>query len=135
MSMEAIVWDNSFSVGVEAMDKQHQKLIEMVNRLLEEQKKVTDPKTIAELLTKMTEYAEVHFRAEEYLMTKYGYEQLENQISQHNEFIDKTNIFLSATDIGANILSQALLQFLIDWLRHHILEEDMKYKDFLKEKA
>ena len=102
----------------------------MVNRLIEEQKQLTDPKTIAELLTEMTDYAQEHFRAEEYLMAEYGFNRKVEQEKQHQAFIDKTISFYSASDIGPNILSNALLDFLSEWLVDHILKEDMMYKDF-----
>jgi hemerythrin len=128
--MDIINWKDEFSVGVEEMDNQHKKLFTMVNRLIEEQKQLTDPKTIAELLTEMTDYAQEHFRAEEYLMAEYGFNRKVEQEKQHQAFIDKTISFYSASDIGPNILSNALLDFLSEWLVDHILKEDMMYKDF-----
>lgn len=133
--MEIINWKNEFSVGVKEMDEQHKKLLGMINRLIEEQHTLTDPRTIADLLTEMTDYALVHFRAEEFLMAEYGYEQINAQEKQHQAFIDKTISFYSASDIGPNVLSVALLDYLGTWLVGHILQEDMKYKNFFKSKG
>ena len=133
--MEIINWKNEFSVGVKEMDEQHKKLLDMINRLIEEQHTLTDPKTIADLLTEMTDYAQVHFQAEEFLMAEYGYEQISAQEKQHQAFIDKTISFYSASDIGPNVLSVALLDYLGSWLVGHILQEDMKYKNFFKSKG
>ena len=133
--MEIINWSNEFSVGVKEMDEQHKKLIGMINRLIEEQKILTEPKTIADLLTEMTDYAQVHFRAEEYLMAEYGYDHKTQQEKQHLAFIDKTIAFYSASDLGPNILSTALLDYLRTWLIGHILKEDMKYKEFFNSKG
>ena len=133
--MDVINWRDEFSVGVKEMDDQHKKLIAMINKLISEQKNLTDPKTIADLLTEMTEYAQVHFRAEEYLMAEYDYDQKSLHEKQHHDFIDKTIAFHSASDIGPNILSNALLDYLATWLIGHILKEDMKYKEFFKSKG
>ncbi len=133
--MEIINWKNEFSVGVQEMDDQHKKLIGMINRLIEEQHTLTDPKTIAELLTDMTDYAQIHFRAEEYLMAEYGYDRKSQQEEQHKAFIDKTISFYSVSDLGPNILSEALLDYLSIWLVNHILKEDMKYKVFFRNKG
>lgn len=133
--MEIINWKNEFSVGVKEMDEQHKKLLGMINRLIEEQHTLTDPRTIADLLTEMTDYAQVHFRAEEFLMAEYGYKQKSAQEKQHQAFIDKTISFYSATDIGPNVLSVALLDYLGTWLVEHILQEDMKYKEFFRSKG
>jgi len=133
--METIIWKNEFSVGVQEMDDQHKKLIAMINRLIAEQHTLTDPKTIAELLTDMTDYAQVHFRAEEYLMAEYGYDRKSQQEEQHKSFIEKTISFFSVSDLGPNILSEALLDYLSIWLVNHILNEDMKYKVFFRNKG
>ena len=133
--MDIINWKNEFSVGVKEMDDQHKKLLGMINRLIEEQHTLTDPKTIADLLTEMTDYAQVHFRAEEFLMAEYGYDKKKQQEQQHQAFIDKTISFYSASDLGPNVLSVALLDYLSTWLVGHILKEDMKYKEFFKSKG
>lgn len=133
--MDIINWKNEFSVGVKEMDDQHKKLLGMINRLIEEQHTLTDPKTIADLLTEMTDYAQVHFRAEEFLMAEYGYDKKKQQEQQHQAFIDKTISFYSASDMGPNILSVALLDYLGTWLVGHILKEDMKYKEFFRSKG
>ncbi|WP_136805237.1 bacteriohemerythrin [Desulfosediminicola flagellatus] len=133
--MEIITWTKSFSVGVKEMDDQHKKLIAMINRLIEEQHTLTEPETIAELLTGMTDYALEHFRAEEYLMSEYGYENQARQVKSHEEFIARTMDFMSSTEIGPNILSKALLEYLKSWLVGHILNEDMQYKAFFAHKG
>ena len=132
--MEIIVWSDIFSVGVKEMDRQHQKLIGMINRLIEEQHVLTEPATIAELLTEMTSYAQDHFRDEEYLMAEYGYEKLASQKHSHQAFVDKTVEFMEAS-VGPNILSKALLEYLRTWLTGHILHEDMQYKAFFQQKG
>lgn len=133
--MDIINWREEFSVGVAEMDRQHRKLLAMINRLIAEQKVLTDPKTIADLLTGMTDYADEHFRAEEFLMAEYDYDRKTEQEEAHLEFIAKTQSFCSAADMGPNILSEALLGFLGTWLVAHILTEDMQYKAFFKSKG
>ena len=133
--MKTINWRDEFSVGVEEMDRQHKKLLAMINRLIEEQHTLTDPKTIAELLDGMVDYAQEHFRAEEYLMAEYDYDRKTWQEMRHKEFLEKTMSFMTAADIGPNILSMALLDFLSSWLVNHILTEDMQYKEFFRSKG
>ncbi len=133
--MEEIIWKDEFSVGIARMDEQHKKIIAMINRLIHEQKVVTEPETVAKLLTEMTDYTREHFRAEEYLLSEYGYDRKDQQVKQHQEFIEKTMEFCSASNMGPNILSVALLEFLSTWLVDHILTEDMQYKTFFEEKG
>ncbi len=133
--MEIIIWRDEFSVGVAEMDQQHKKLLAMINRLIAEQKKLTDQKTIANLLTDMTDYADEHFRAEEFLMAEYDYDRKTEQEDQHKAFIEKTQSFCLAGNVGPNILSEALLDYLGTYLIGHILKEDMQYKHFFNKKG
>lgn len=134
--MEPIIWQDAFSVGVKKIDGQHRKLIDMVNRLIEEQRKVTDSEMIAQLLSEMMDYAQEHFREEEYLLSEYGYEKKARHEALHQSFIDKTMDFCGVTsNIGPNILSNALLDYLKTWWVEHILHEDMEYKSFLNSKG
>ncbi len=133
--MEKIHWRDEFSVGVKELDDQHKKLITMINALIAEESSLTDPETIANLLTRMNDYALEHFRAEEYLMAEYGFHRKKQQEKQHRAFIAKTASFCSSSDIGPNILSVALLEYLSTWLIDHILTEDMQYKKFFAEKG
>lgn len=132
--MEHINWKDSYRIGLKEIDSQHLQLVGMINSLIDEQKKLTEPATIAELLTKMTDYAAEHFRTEEFLMAEYGYEQHDNHVKIHEAFIAKTHEFMNA-EIGPNYLSKALLEYLKSWLINHILNEDMKYKPFFQEKG
>jgi len=36
--MKKIVWDDSFSVGIEELDKQHKQIVGVINRLIDEPK-------------------------------------------------------------------------------------------------
>lgn len=127
--MEPIVWGETLSVGIRELDEQHKKLIGIINRLIEEQKVLTKPETVAALISEMVDYAEIHFRAEEYLMAEYGYEKQDEHIRSHRAFIARTHEFMEAPE-GPNILSVSLLEYLKSWLVNHILHEDMEYKPF-----
>ena len=129
--MESIIWTDAYSVGVARIDEQHKKLIAMVNRLIEDQKKLTDPELIAQLLTEMMDYAQEHFRTEEHLLAEYGYERKDQHEALHQGFIEQTMAFCGATTtIGPNILSTALLEYLKTWWVEHILNKDMEYMEF-----
>ena len=133
--IELIKWTDEFSVGVARMDEQHRRLIRMINRLLQKPEATTQSESISDLLTEMTGYASEHFRAEEELMSEYGYPRLEDQRLQHKEFRRKTVDFCSATTIGASSVPNTMLTYLREWLVHHILREDMEYKSFFQDKG
>jgi hemerythrin-like metal-binding protein len=83
----------------------------------------------------MTRYAQTHFKTEERLMEAYGYPGLEEQKIQHRDFRKKTVGFSTATTLGMDQIPEDLLKYLSDWLVHHILEDDMAYRAFFKDKG
>ena len=134
--MEPIQWSEKFSVGVEELDQQHQQLVKMLNRLIAKRETIdTHSETISDMLLAMTHYAQKHFKTEENLMKAYGYPGLEEQKQEHRAYRKKAVDFSTATILGIEAVPEILLAYLFDWWTHHILDEDMKYKQFFKEKG
>jgi hemerythrin len=133
--MEKIVWDDSFSVGVEEMDEQHKQIIKMVNRMIELKEDKVDSEIVSDTLTKMTEYAGKHFEKEEKYMLEYNYPYYSEQKEQHKEFKKRTATFcMDAMAYKTNVPIE-ILTYLKDWWINHILKIDMKYKSFFNEKG
>lgn len=124
--MQAIEWSKRFSVGVEMLDSQHKVLVELVNTMLSK----TDPGTMFDGIMGMFNYASEHFAAEENLLRASGYPELDRQIIEHKAFLAKTTEF-SARDLSKLANCTEVTTYLREWLMHHILEEDMKYKNRL----
>jgi hemerythrin len=134
--MEPVQWSEQFSVGVEELDGQHQRLVKILNRLLTTHEPIdTNSETISETLMAMTRYAQEHFKAEEKLMEAHGYPGLEEHKQLHRAYRRKTVDLSTATTLGIDAVPEFLLAYLFDWWVHHILEEDMKYKAFFATKG
>ena len=126
---EDIVWSEHFSVGVPAMDEEHKKLIAMLNQLRHRD----ETGTAFNIVMQMFEYASVHFKHEEELLAHVGYSELETQKREHAAFLAKTSSF-SESNMDDPALCDDLLVYLLKWMVHHILEEDMKYKRCIPER-
>jgi hemerythrin len=133
--MKPIQWTEKFSVGFSEMDRQHKRLIAMINRLMNEPEAQTHSETISDLLTHMITYAREHFQDEETLMSKHGYPFKDHQEEQHRAFVKKTVDLCSAVEVGVDIVPLVMLDYLKEWLVHHILEQDMRYKTFFLERG
>lgn len=131
--MDLIVWTEELSVGITRMDEQHKRLIAMINRLAVEPDTTTESVLISDLLTDMIRYAREHFRDEEAMLIAHEYPFISQQKEQHLAFIQKTVDFCSAVEVGVGMVPQALLTYLKEWLVHHILEQDMKYRTFFQD--
>ena len=71
--MEKITWDDSFNIQVDVIDRQHRRLVELMNRLIAIQDEKASDDDIAEILGAMTNYLGFHFDTEEQLMIDRGY--------------------------------------------------------------
>jgi hemerythrin-like metal-binding protein len=125
-----VLWDESLSVGVKKIDKQHQELVKIINCLVENEDAAGHSEPIAHVLDRMTKYAVYHFETEEALMVEYGYPDCESHREAHTQFKMKTAKFCLDALQRKETLPDELLSFLRDWLAHHILQEDMKYKPY-----
>lgn len=131
--MKEIEWTDSFSVGSDLFDRQHIQIIDLINKLIANSNSSVDSVIVSDILTKMTEYALIHFRDEEQFLYQNNYEDIEDHKKLHRDFITKTVSFCQATTLQIDVVPDKLLTYLKEWWIHHILVEDMQYKYLLIE--
>jgi hemerythrin-like metal-binding protein len=112
------------SVGVKAIDEQHQTLVGILNQLGEVVQGDADAWNESVILTKLVEYTEGHFAFEEELMRRVGYAGLEAHIEEHRLLFEQVADLMSRSSSGERLQAQALLVFLRDWLSGHIMASD-----------
>ncbi len=122
------VMKEEFLTGIESIDKEHEKLFEIANRAYETlmDEFITDKYDyIMDIFEELKEYAANHFKHEEEYMLGIKYKKLFSQMAEHEEFIEKINGYdLSQIDENQKETILEVLEFLNDWLVHHILESD-----------
>lgn len=128
-----INWSDAYSIGYDAIDKQHEKLVELINKLYDAFLSATAHDIINDILDSMIEYTEYHFKFEEDLFRKFGYPQHEEHAAIHGLFVAKTLDFKQKLTEGTTTVTYDIMYFLRDWLIEHIQGEDVKYVDFFKE--
>jgi len=133
--MEKIVWAPSLSVGVAALDKQHNRIIEMINSLIVGPDAEVDSETLSDTLGEMLEYARAHFETEERILEEHDYPELPAQRRQHLAFRKKAATFCVETMEGRASLPHEVLEYLKSWFSEHVLETDMRYRTFLNERG
>jgi hemerythrin len=126
-----VIWNESFSVGIRKIDKQHQELINIMNFLVENEDASGHSDPIASVLDRMTKYAHLHFETEEALMLEYEYPEYETHQADHTQFKMKTAQFCLDALRRKETLPDEVISYLRHWLTHHILRTDMKYKPYL----
>ncbi|MBI5007256.1 MAG: bacteriohemerythrin [Nitrosomonadales bacterium] len=128
---KAFTWDSKFNTGVEVVDTQHQKLVDLINRLGGISAHQTSPGELGEILTELGNYTVYHFNTEEELMKQYevdaGHQQAHIKAHQHftTQVTVAAKILLGSNDATEQLVTP-LLKYLTNWLVQHILGSDSR---------
>jgi len=128
-----ITWSDIYSVQVGSLDKQHQKLFDIVNRLHEAMGVGKGQAQVQAVLEELIAYTKTHFSAEEAILEKQGYPTLVSHKAEHKALLEKVQSYRKAFLEGKTGMSASLLQFLVDWLKQHIQQTDKKYSQYLND--
>jgi hemerythrin len=122
--MGLIQWKKEYAIGVAKLDKQHKKIIKILNQLIEQRVEGKNEKEIEKILDDLQAYIKEHFRTEEEYMLKHQYAGYEEQRNAHNQFIEL--LFEAQKEYCKNgrLTSINLLNFVWDWFSQHILKLD-----------
>lgn len=133
--MSFITWNSKLSVGINEIDNQHMKLVGYINDLHDAMKIGKAKDIMAEILQNLVKYTVYHFSLEEKYMEHAVYPGLISHKKEHADFVKKISDFQKSYGEGSSFISIDLLNFLREWIMHHILETDQKYTPFLKDKG
>jgi len=131
--MKDLVWDRSLSVDVPEIDEDHRRLVDLFNLLNHAVAEGGAQDYIEAVMEELISCTAWHFKHEERLMLKYGYEGLLEHKAEHDELI------ASATALQQKLLHESKpvltddIEFLEHWLTGHILGLDMDLGAYLCE--
>lgn len=129
----SLKWSENFEIGFYIIDKQHKKLFEIYNNLVELFYESSNCTSIHDVLSQLVEYTELHFAWEERLMQKLQYSEQVKHGQMHKNLIVEITSFQHELAHDAPVLTYEILMFVKKWLFDHILSEDMKLKPLIKE--
>lgn len=119
------LWTESYRLNVQAMDDEHQVLIQKMNFLFDEIS-TNKIEKIKEAFDDLAAFAIKHFKDEERYFDSIEYPYAESHKKLHRDLINKVTEF--GEKIGSPQFDPDLLcSFLKDWLMRHILEIDKGY--------
>ena len=127
-------WQEAFSVGIPEIDEQHKALVDCITLVEEAIALPRDRRgwsAVHALLGRLSDYVRIHFAVEESLMRIHGYPEFEQHAAEHREFAVRLKDLLEKSlreDVAG-----ATAAFLNEWLRQHILVQDMRYARYLPE--
>lgn len=133
-----IEWEEKYELGIPVIDEQHKELIRLTSKLSE---LLTDAvqgddifDEMVEIIQAVTAYTVYHFKYEEQLFEKLGYDAKESHIEEHNKLIHEIeSLDLRAVDEDQVTYGKKILKFLITWVFKHISGSDFLYRELFIE--
>jgi len=128
-------WSDKLTVDVKAFDEQHKKLIKLINDLHDAMSKGKGREVLGGVLKELITYTLTHFKNEEKVLQQYNYPNYALHLKEHEALAVKATALSADFEKRQLTLSMEVMNFLKDWLNHHILETDKQYGAFFKEKG
>jgi methyl-accepting chemotaxis protein/hemerythrin len=125
-------WEEKYSVGIQSIDAQHQEVFKLLNSLLLAMKEGQASRVTTQIILELEKYASIHFQKEEFFFQRFNYSEAAEHIREHQLFLQKVVKLKAEFKSGKITLTFDLLNFLKDWIDHHIEEVDKKYMDCFK---
>ncbi|PCI44184.1 MAG: hypothetical protein COB49_11390 [Alphaproteobacteria bacterium] len=119
---EILIWSDSLRTGIDAIDKDHQIIIGLNNKI---SSGISDEKNLDDIILKVVEYTKYHFKREEAIMELCDYPELKKHRGYHKKLVTKINKL--ARDWQKNEdpeIRESLSIFLRNWWMGHIMEVD-----------
>ena len=122
-----ITWSDQYSVGIAAIDSQHQKLVAFINGLHAAMLSGQGSTVLGKTLDGLVGYTVTHFAFEEKLLRDSAYPELEAHRAEHAKLISSVSKLQQGFRSGTVAMSRDVMQFLKGWLMDHIVGVDKKY--------
>jgi len=127
-------FDESLITGNEMIDRQHQELIDKINRLLKSCEDGSDRIGAIKMLEYLADYTEFHFGEEEKLQAEVEYPGLEKHKQKHEELrqvVKDLHQMLREQDGPSEEFVQKVEENVIEWLYYHIKTFDRSVAEFI----
>jgi hemerythrin-like metal-binding protein len=121
-----IEWKDSFRIGDEAIDRQHQELFELANAMFV----AGDQAALRLCAIKLYQHVREHFADEEALMKMVGFPGYQAHVESHNRILK--NLGEVSHSIGKDAMDpKVVFEFLTDWGLNHIPKDDAQVTAFI----
>jgi hemerythrin len=122
--MSLFTWNDDLCVGVEEIDNQHRKLVQLINGLHNHMLAGDAREIMGKVLDRVIEYTGFHFATEEHLMKEHGYPLAAAHLHEHEKLVATATDLQTRLNSGHALITAETMIFLKEWLYHHIMESD-----------
>jgi len=130
-SEQFVEWKDDYSVGIDSIDQQHKKLLNLINQLQTAVDYSTGEQFEREALDELVDYTKTHFTYEEGLMRDNDYPDFEPHKAQHEKMFEKVREVLAEYEQDQDTAMANAAEYLKDWLINHINGTDKEYSSYL----
>lgn len=128
-------WSERMSVGNSTLDDDHKAFFDIA-RMLSEASGAEDSDIIIDsALSILEEYVGGHFLREERALRAVNYPRLADHVLKHESFRTRVRAIADLYHQGTKSAADGLPEIVADWLRAHILSEDLQYKNWINDSA
>lgn len=124
--MNLLKWKQEYSVGIQSMDDEHRKMIDLINVVYAKLESKSDADQIEQCLGDIFNTISMHFALEERLMRSHNYAEFDAHKEDHEELLDQIrdlmDEFVNDPDAGAVALEQQLSA----WFEDHFATFDAR---------
>jgi hemerythrin-like metal-binding protein len=122
--MALMTWGPDLQIGFADIDRQHKRLVELVNQLSDAMQNGKGRGVVNSVLSELVRYTVSHFAFEERLMDRYQISTSAAHKAEHKKLVTDVTALQAKLDAGSLSVTVELMSFLHTWLKTHILETD-----------
>ncbi|MFA7268146.1 MAG: bacteriohemerythrin [Sterolibacterium sp.] len=134
---DRLVFGSRYVVGIEQVDREHQKLFELASRIhdLLAMDVIVPMNEIQSAITELVDYIKIHFADEESLMKANAYPDLENHRELHAYLLSRIKDFEKSVELAEQFTPVDVYEFLCNWLGDHIQASDRNFGEYYSERV
>jgi len=124
--MGLLRWEDRYSVGIAAVDHEHQELIELINRLHDEVTAQRSRDAVIGFFGELFKAISAHFALEERFMGERGYDRLTEHKNEHERLLDEIRDIMEDFEASSRFDERPLADALDAWFSRHFETHDAR---------
>lgn len=132
--MSLIEWKDSYSIGIPAVDYEHQTLILLINELHDDLVRQGANERTHQFFGELFARVSAHFALEEGMMRDLGYDEYQPHKEEHEILLDGIRDMMDLAEQQGSCEDQRLSKMLDTWFSGHFRSQDARLHSFLSQK-
>jgi hemerythrin-like metal-binding protein len=124
-------WNADYAVGIRQVDQEHQQLFMLAERLHRAMLEGNGKAILVNLLSRLVDYTCYHFVHEEQLMERIHYPGYRQHQQEHKDLRSRVREMQDRTASGEVTMTIDVAQFLMEWVKHHIIASDRRIGNYM----